>query len=93
LSGAELLHRYIAVIHLQTAALGAEAFYRRWPDAHRPETTAQAAEIDQLCSRVWSKHCQYVLIENAEKDWQSKSLVARSVLTHCQAFDDGSPQQ
>lgn len=32
--------RYDAVIHLQTAATGAEAEYRRWPDAHRPETCA-----------------------------------------------------
>jgi hypothetical protein len=51
----EHLRRYHGVIHLQTAAIGAEAYYRRWPDAHRPETVEQAAEIDRLCARRLEK--------------------------------------
>lgn len=30
--------------------LGAAAQYRRWPDAHRPESPEQAAEIAYLCT-------------------------------------------
>lgn len=42
----ELLGRYLAVIHVSTAALGAEQYYRCWPDAHRNESLQQAARID-----------------------------------------------
>jgi hypothetical protein len=82
------LRRYAAVIHLQTAAIGAEAFYRRWPNAHRLETLAQAAEIDQLCGRVWSKHRHCVVIENAGREWRNKSLAAQTVLARCLALDN-----
>jgi hypothetical protein len=73
--------RYFGVIHLQTAAIGAEAHYRRWPDAHRPETIAQAVEIDHLCNQVWRRHPRYVLIENINRDWVDKARDARDVLT------------
>lgn len=72
-SRAELLARYTGVLHLQTTALGAEAFYRRWPDAHRPETTAQAAEIDRACLCAWSGHPRRVVLENAVEDWGQKA--------------------
>jgi len=74
MSCADLLRHYAGVIHLQTAAIGAEVFYRRWPDAHRPETLAQAAEIDRLCGRVWSKHGHDVVIEKAGSGWVNKTL-------------------
>ena len=77
----EHYRRYFGVIHLQTAAIGAEAHYRRWPDAHRPETLAQAAEIDRLCVHAWRGHPRYVLIDNADRDWLEKARAARSVLT------------
>lgn len=72
--------RYFGAIHLQTAAIGAETHYRRWPDAHRKETLAQAAEIDRLCSRAWSKHPRYFLIDNTNRDWSHKSRLARDLL-------------
>lgn len=77
---AEHLRRYDGVIHLQTAALGAESHYRRWPDAHRPETLEQAAEIDRLCAAAWSDHPSYVLFENAGMDWTAKSRRTRQFL-------------
>jgi hypothetical protein len=77
----EHYRRYLGVIHLQTAAIGAEAHYRRWPDAHRPETLAQAAEIDRLCNQVWRKHPRYALIDNTNRDWLEKARAVRSLLT------------
>lgn len=76
----EHYRRYLGVIHLQTAAIGAEAHYRRWPDAHRPETPAQAAEIDRLCAYAWCRHPHYVLIDNAGRDWLDKARAARDLL-------------
>lgn len=76
----EHFHRYWGVIHLQTAALGAEAHYPRWPDAHRPETLAQAAETDHLCARAWRDHPRYVLIDNIGRDWPAKAQAARDFL-------------
>jgi hypothetical protein len=72
--------RYIAVIHLQTTAIGAEAYYRRWPDSHRPETIAQATETDHLCASAWSKHPRYILIENTGRDWPAKVRATYGVL-------------
>lgn len=72
--------RYAGVIHLQTAAIDAEAFYRRWPDAHRPETIEQAAEIDRLCARAWRGHPRYVFIDNAGRNWPDKAQAARRVI-------------
>jgi predicted ATPase len=78
---AEHFQRYFGVIHLQIAAIGAEAHYRRWPDAHRPETLVQAAETDRLCARAWRGHPCYVLIDNAGRDWPDKAQTARDLLT------------
>lgn len=69
MSREEHYQRYLGVIHLQNAAIGAEGFYRRWPDAHRPETIEQAAEIDRLCARVCSSIRNRLLVNNFGKDW------------------------
>jgi hypothetical protein len=75
-----LLHRYAVVLHLQTAAVGAVAAYRRWPNAHRPETLAQAAEIDHFCALVWRDHPHYKLIPNKNCAWLEKSQMAKRLL-------------
>lgn len=76
----EHFRRYTGVLHLQTAAIGAAAHYRRWPDAHRPETAEQAAEIDRLCMRAWGGHPRYCLLDNAGRDWVDKATAARTIL-------------
>ncbi len=76
----EHLRRYEEVIHLQTTAIGAASHYSRWPDAHRPETVAQAAEIDRLCADAWESHPRYVLVENADRDWPAKEQAVYDVL-------------
>jgi hypothetical protein len=76
----EHLQRYRGVIHLQTTAIGTESYYCRWPNAHRPETRAKAAEIDRLCAHAWVKHPHYVLIENTGRDWPAKVQAVYEVL-------------
>jgi hypothetical protein len=64
----------------ETSAIGAEHRYRRWPDAHRPETEAQAAETDLLCARAWKAHPDYVQIDNDSRGWPTKARVAHDIL-------------
>jgi predicted ATPase len=72
--------RYAAVIHLVTSADGAEQSYRRWPEAHRPETAENAIRIDQLLEQVWSGHPHYYRLDNMGKDWPEKSRQAQQIL-------------
>jgi predicted ATPase len=76
----DYLARYQGVIHLQTTAIGAAAHYRRWPETHRPETPAQAAEIDHLCAQAWQSHPGYMLIANEGRSWPAKARAARDLL-------------
>ncbi len=83
-------NRYDGVVHLQTAAIRAERYYLRWPDAHRPESKEQAREIDVLCGKAWSGHPCYVLITNDDRGWEDKARTARDVLerwVHYHAMD------
>lgn len=77
---AEHYRRYAAVIHLVTAADGAIDAYKRWPDAHRPETPEDATRIDRLLQRVWCRHSQYMRIDNNGKDWAMKSREIHNLL-------------
>ncbi len=86
----EHFRRYRGVIHLQTSAIGAQASYRRWPDAHRPETIEQATETDELCAYAWHNHSRYTLIENAGRNWLEKAMLAHSILSYLVSFVDTS---
>ena len=80
LSQKKHLARYIGVIQLQTAAVGASCYYHTWPDAHRSENLEQAVRLDELCSLVWSQHPRYVFIGNDDRDWREKSRTAVAFL-------------
>jgi hypothetical protein len=77
---AEHVQRYAAVIHLVTAADGAEPAYRRYPDAHRPETMEDAIRLDRLLQGVWGNHPRYYRIGNEGRDWDAKSKLAHEIL-------------
>jgi AAA domain len=82
MSQEEHFKRYSGVLHLQTTAIGAEPYYRYWPDAHRREDASEAAEIDGFCSASWARHPTYSMVENDSRRWEQKSDVARSTLHH-----------
>ena len=88
-----LYKRYTAVIHLVTAADGAVEYYQRWPDAHRPETSEQAIELDRLLHDVWCDHPQYYRIGNVGRDWAAKSAAAQQVLSRIISIDGNSVQK
>lgn len=73
--------RYTAVIHLVTAADGAEEHYTRWPDAHRPELIEDAIRLDNLLNQVWCDHPNYHRLDNERRDWTSKAEEARDILS------------
>jgi len=76
----EHYRRYLAVIHLVTAADGAEEHYLMWPHAHRPERPEDAVRLDRLLEGAWRDHPRYFRLDNAGRDWQAKSQAARAYL-------------
>lgn len=84
--------RYAGVLHLETAAIGAADFYTRWPQAHRPETAAQAAAIDGACTQAWAAHPYRIAIANQNRTWSQKAAAARDAIESCLArVDQGRP--
>lgn len=63
LTYAEVLERYDLVIHLVTAAIGAEEYYVM--DDERHETPEQAAKLDLLTREAWRLHRHFTLIDNS----------------------------
>jgi predicted ATPase len=56
--------RYDLVIHLTSAAIGAEAHYEWAADAIRKEPPSLAAELDQKVEQAWSRHPAHHVIDN-----------------------------
>ncbi|MEE2786496.1 MAG: ATP-binding protein [Myxococcota bacterium] len=56
--------RYDAVIHLVSAAIGAESFYTTENNAVRLETPAQAADLDRKVEAAWANHRNRHVIDN-----------------------------
>jgi len=82
--------RYLAVIHLVTAADGAAVHYARWPQAHRPEQIEDAIRLDHLLHQTWRDHPHYHRVDNVGRDWAAKVRVARAILE--QSIADRVPQ-
>lgn len=56
--------RYDQVIHLCTAADGAEEFYTLGGNSARSESPEEARRLDALLIRAWMQHPNFVLIHN-----------------------------
>lgn len=54
--------RYDYVVHLVTAANGAEEFYTTANNNARSEGVELAIKLDSLCSNAWIGHPYYVCI-------------------------------
>ncbi len=64
--------RYDAVIHLCTAAKGAEAFYTLSNNVSRTETPEQAREIDDKLIAAWTGHPHLRVVGNEGVDFNKK---------------------
>lgn len=64
--------RYEAVIHMMTAAEGAEQFYQTENNSARYETLEEAREIDKRLINAWVGHPQFNIIKNKKKGFKTK---------------------
>jgi CYTH domain-containing protein len=82
--------RYEAVIHLVTAADGAEAFYTTENNAVRSETPEQARLLDRRVRDAWVGHPHLRVIDNST-DFAGK--VQRVVAAVCQVAGAPEPRE
>lgn len=79
--------RYDQVIHMITAADGADQYYNLKGNAARSEAVADAIDLDKKLRNSWMAHPNYFLISNDCKDFDSKVKIAENCLLQMQ----GSP--
>eukprot|EP01065_Artemidia_motanka_P027691 TRINITY_DN3287_c1_g1_i2.p1 TRINITY_DN3287_c1_g1~~TRINITY_DN3287_c1_g1_i2.p1 ORF type:complete len:561 (+),score=110.39 TRINITY_DN3287_c1_g1_i2:53-1684(+) len=60
----QLCNRYDAVVHLVTAADGAEAYYTHQNNAARSETVDEARIVDGLTRAAWQGHPRHRIVPN-----------------------------
>jgi len=65
MDNAQALGSYDAVVHLVTAADGAEEFYTTANNGARTETAEQARHLDALVHKAWSSHKAHFTIDNS----------------------------
>ena len=69
--------RYDGVLHLVTAADGAEQFYASLSNEARYESSEEAVEKDKNLRRAYMSHAKWTMIGNNFKDFNSKINAAK----------------
>lgn len=64
--------RYNAVLHLTTAANGAESFYESGPDTPRMEGAQAARDLDERIRTAWLGHPNHTVLYNGEGGFEGK---------------------
>jgi len=59
--------RYESVVHMVTAALGAEKFYTSENNEARYESVGEACDLDKLLVNAWVGHPNFTIVENCDK--------------------------
>lgn len=85
--------RYDCVVHLQTAACGAESFYSQEGKEARREEPDVARRLDELVMKAWAGHPQYVFVDNstgfdAKLDRTIKAVLSGAGLQDPRGGDD-----
>lgn len=75
-----LLDMYDMVIHLRTAAAGAEQFYTTANNTARSETPQLARQLDEMTMKAWLDHPRLQVIDNST-DFEGKMRRALEALT------------
>jgi len=81
-------NRYHAIIHLRTAALGAEEFYTLENNGARKETPEEARMFDQKILEAWQRHHHPRVIDNST-DFNGK--IDRLFAEVCAVLGDPEP--
>ena len=81
-------NRYDQIVHLVTAAEGAEDFYTLDNNATRTEGLAVAKDIDKRCTKAWMGHPYIDVIDNRTNFDQK---VARVLKVPCQLSSSLAP--
>ncbi|MFA6158305.1 MAG: AAA family ATPase [Candidatus Paceibacterota bacterium] len=66
--------RYAGVIHMVTAAEGAEGFYTLANNAARDESPEQARELDRRSMKAWLGHPHLAVVANVDREGNSVSF-------------------
>eukprot|EP00729_Bicosta_minor_P008819 gene8819-10922_t len=72
--------RYDLVLHLVTAADGAEEFYTTANNSARTETVAEAVVLDKKVRSCWDAHSNRVVVPNAEGGFEAKMAAATAAV-------------
>ena len=64
--------RYAVVVHLVTAAIGAEEYYQYGPGTPRMETPDVARALDRKIRHAWLGHPYLVIVDNKEVSFEAK---------------------
>jgi hypothetical protein len=76
--------RYETVIHMVTAADGAEKFYDNESNEARYETVALAKTVDENIQRAWTGHPQFNIIDNSLESFEDK--VVKCITVACDSL-------
>ena len=74
--------RYDAVLHLVTAADGAEKFYDSATHEARYETIDEARDKDVRLREAYMTHPKWYLIDNQVENFESKMIMAKAAVHH-----------
>lgn len=77
---ADLLNRYDLVVHLVTAANGAEEYYTLANNSARQETPEQARVLDAETATAWLGHPHHIVVDNST-GFEQKMLRALRALS------------
>ncbi|KAL4453235.1 hypothetical protein ABPG73_022090 [Tetrahymena malaccensis] len=81
--------RYDLVIHLVTAALGAEKFYNQQNSA-RFETAEEAAIMDKKTQDAWLGHPNHVIVDNNVKSFEEKLTKMLNAVKQCVGIESST---
>jgi CYTH domain-containing protein len=82
--------RYDAIVHLTTAAKGAEAFFQTANNTARTETKEMAIELDQKTMNTWVGHPALDVIDNSTDFAGKLDRIVRAVMSRIGEEDASS---
>lgn len=90
-------NRYDQIIHLVTAANGAEKFYILDNNVARTEGIEQARKVDKRCAKAWVGHPYFDMIDNCTEFEMKIARVLQAVCNRIglqlTGFDIGSKKR